>query len=142
MGPLLLALSRQSGIATAPPKDVEGQSPNNVDQVEITASPTLRLIFIVVAAAMLVVLGLSLIPPIESWGHPNEDGFSYVPAFWATIICLPVGLYLLAGAIAGRGRHVARARNALFIGGGTLLIVVAFLIFQHFANSMGGLGLG
>ena len=90
---------------------------------------------------MLVLWGLSLIPPIESWGNPNEDGFSFVPAFWATIICLPVGLYLLAGAIAGRGRHVARARNALFIGGGTLLIVVAFLIFQHIANSMGGLGL-
>jgi hypothetical protein len=32
---------------------------------------------------MLVLWGLSLIPPIESWGNPNEDGFSYVPAFWA-----------------------------------------------------------
>ena len=115
------------------------QSPTNADQVEITASPKLRLIFIVVAAAMLVLWGLSLIPPIESWGNPNEDGVSFVPAFWATIICLPVGLYLLAGAIAGRGRHVAQARNALFIGGGTLLIVVAFLIFQHIANSMGGI---
>jgi hypothetical protein len=70
--------------------------------------------------------------------HPNEDGFSYVPAAYATITCLPVGLYLLAGAIAGRGRHVARARTALFIGGGLLFLVVAFLIFQHFANTNGG----
>jgi hypothetical protein len=140
-GPILLALSRQSGAATASPKDVEPQSPINVDQVAITASPKLRLIFIVIVAAMFVLWGLSLIPPIESWGNPNEDGFSYVPAFWATIICLPIGLYLLAGAIAG-GRHVARARNALFIGSGTLLIVGAFLIFQHIANSMGGEGLG
>ena len=141
-GPLLLALPRQSGVATAPPKDVEPQTSHNVDQVEIMASPKLRLIFIVVAAAMFVLWGLSLIPAIESWGNPHEDGFSYVPAFYATTICLPAGIFLLAGAIAGRGRHVARARSALFIGGGTLFIVVAFLIFQHIANSMGGLGLG
>jgi hypothetical protein len=48
----------------------------------------------------------------------------------------------LLGAIAGRGQHVVRARAALFVGGGTLFIVVAFLIFQQIANSMGGLGLG
>jgi hypothetical protein len=46
------------------------------------------------------------------------------------------------GGIAGHGQHVARARPALFVVGGTLFIVVAFLIFQHIANSMGGLGLG
>jgi hypothetical protein len=40
------------------------------------------------------------------------------------------------------GKHVVRARPALFVGGGTLFIVVAFLIFQQIANSMGGLGLG
>ena len=40
------------------------------------------------SAAMSVLWGLSLIPPIESSGNPNEDGFSYLPAFWATIICL------------------------------------------------------
>jgi len=87
---------------------------------------------------MLALWGLSLIPPIENWNNPNEDGFSYVPAFYATITCLPVGLYLVAGAIAGRGRHVARARTALFIGGGLLFLVVAFLIFQHIANTNGG----
>jgi hypothetical protein len=141
-GLLLLALPRRPGVTTAPPKDVEPQSRSSVDQVEITASPKLRLIFIVVAATMLVLWGLSLIPPIESWGSRNEDGFSYVTAFWATIICVPVALYLLVGAIDGRGRHVARVRNALFIGCGTLFIVGAFLIFQHIANSMGGLGLG
>jgi hypothetical protein len=67
--------------------------------------------------------GWSLIPPIESWGNPQEDGFSYVPAFYATIFCLPTGLYLLAGGIAGRGRYVTRGRIALFIGCGVLLVV-------------------
>ena len=62
--------------------------------------------------------------------------------FYATIVCLPTGLFLLLGAIAGRGQHVVRARAASFVGGGTLFIVVAFLIFQQIANSMGGLGLG
>jgi ABC-type dipeptide/oligopeptide/nickel transport system permease subunit len=109
-----------------------------MDQAGITASPKLRVIFVVVSTVMLALWGLSLIPPIKSWGDPNEDGFSYVPPFWATITCLPVGLYLLAGAIAGRGRHVARARTALFLGGGLLFLVVAFLIFQHIANSIDG----
>ena len=53
--------------------------------------------------------------------------------FYASIICLPTGLFLmLVGGVTGRGRHVARARPALFVGAGTLFI----------ANSMGGLGLG
>jgi len=109
-----------------------------MDQADITASPKLRAVFMIVGAVMLTLWGLSLVPPIESWGDPNEDGFSYVPAFWATITCLPVGAYLLAGAVAGRGRHVARARTALLLGSGLLLLVAAFLIFQHFANASDG----
>jgi hypothetical protein len=30
-----------------------------------------------------------------------------------------------------------RARSALFVGGGTLFIVVAFLIFQRIGDAMG-----
>ena len=95
-----------------------------MDQAGITASPRLRVSFLVVAALMFLLWGWSLVPPIENWNNPYEDGFSYV------------------GGVAGRGRHVARARPALFVGAGTQFIVVAFLIFQHIANSMGGLGLG
>jgi hypothetical protein len=113
-----------------------------MDQAGITASPRLRIIFLVVAASMLLLWGWSLIPPIENWNNPYEDGFSYVGVFYASIICLPAGLLLLIGAIAGHGQHVVRARSALFVGGATLFIVVAFLIFQRIANSMGGLGLG
>jgi hypothetical protein len=109
-----------------------------MNQAEVTASRKLRCLFAVVSTVMLALWGFSLIPPIESWGNPNEDGFSYVPAFWATITCLPVGVFLLAGAIAGRGRHVTRARTALFLGSGLLFVVVAFLIFQHIANSIDG----
>lgn len=107
-----------------------------LNQSEVVASPTMRVIFGVSAVVMLALWGLSLVPPIQNWNNPNEDGFSYVPAFYSTIVCLPAGLYLVAGAIAGRGRPVARARKALFIGGGLLFLVVVFLIFQHVANAL------
>ena len=87
-----------------------------MDQAGITASPRLRVIFLAVAAAMLFLWGWSLIPPIENWNNPYEDGFSYVGVFDATIVCLPTGLFLLLGGIAGRGQHVVRARSALFCG--------------------------
>jgi peptidoglycan/LPS O-acetylase OafA/YrhL len=109
-----------------------------MDQAEITASPKLRAIFGAVAAFMLALWGWSLIPPIENWDNPYEDGFSYVAVFYATITCLPVGLYLLVAAIGGRGRHIAHARTALFLGGGLLFLVVAFPIIQHIANTNGG----
>jgi hypothetical protein len=91
---------------------------------------------------MLFLWGWSLIPLMENWNNPQEDGFSAVPAFYGTLIRLPTGLLLLTGGIAPRGQRVVRARYALFVGGGTLFIVAAFLIFQQVANSMGGLGLG
>lgn len=113
-----------------------------MDRAGITASPRLRVIFLAVAASMLFLWGWSLIPLIENWNNPREDGFSAVPAFYGTLVCLPTGLFLLIGGVAPRGQHVVRARSALYVGGGTLFIVVAFLIFQQIANSMGGLGLG
>lgn len=79
---------------------------------EITASPRLRSMFAVAAFIMLALWGWSLVPPIENWSNPYEDGFSYVPVFYTTIICLPVGIYLLVGAIAGHGRYVRHARIA------------------------------
>ena len=105
---------------------------------EITASPKLRARLTVAASIMLALWGWSLVPPIESWGNPNEDGFSYIRVFYTTIICLPVGIYLLVGAIAGHGRYVRRARIAFFIAAGITLVVVAFLVVQHMANNNDG----
>jgi len=105
---------------------------------EITTSPTLRVMFAVAAAIMLSLWAVSLVPPIENWGNPHEDGFSYVGVFYATIICLPVGLYLLVGAIAAHGRYVRGARIAFFVAAGITILVVAFLIIQHIANNNDG----
>jgi hypothetical protein len=41
---------------------------------EITASPKLRSMFAVAAFIMLALWGWSLVPPIENWRNPNEDG--------------------------------------------------------------------
>ena len=94
--------------------------------------------FAVAAAVMLGLWGWSFVPPIQNWGNPNEDGFSYVPLFYTTIFCLPLGLFLLVGAIAGHGRYVRRARVAFFIAAVITFIVIAFLVVQHIANNNDG----
>jgi hypothetical protein len=107
-----------------------------MEQPEGVASPLRRAVFGGFAAGMLLLWALSLGPPIHSWGNPNEDGFSYVPLFWATLTCLPVGLFLLAGAIIGRGRPLARARRALLLACVLTALVVAFLIFQQVGDAL------
>jgi hypothetical protein len=94
--------------------------------------------FVIGAAMMLALWGWSLVPPIENWGNANEDGFSYIGVFYTTLICLPVGLCLLIGAIAGQGQSVNRARVAFYIAAGVTMLVVAFLIFQHIADNNDG----
>ena len=44
----------------------------------------------------------------------------------------------LAGAIAGHGRYVRRARTAFFIAAGITLLVVAFLVVQQIADNNHG----
>jgi hypothetical protein len=105
---------------------------------ELTASPRLRILFAVAAAIMLALWGWSLVPPIENWDNPNEDGFSYVPLFYTTIVCLPVGFFLIAGAVVGHGRLVSSARIACFIAVGITFIVAAFLVVQNIANNNQG----
>lgn len=108
------------------------------DDAPFVASPVLRLSFLAVAAATLALWVASLIPAMQNWNNPNEDGFSIIPAIYASISMLPVGLYLLAGAIIGRGKWTARARKALSIGLALLVIVAAFKILQFFANGPDG----
>ncbi|HXX07333.1 MAG TPA: hypothetical protein VEJ43_04590 [Pseudolabrys sp.] len=128
-GLLVLALPR---VKRAEPQTASSEGPE-----EPEASPTFRLIFIAIAAAMIALFGWSLVPPIQNWNNPNEDGFSYIGAFWTTIVCLPVALYLVRGAIAGQGQRLALARKALVVGCGVIVIVVAFLVFQHIENAKG-----
>ena len=106
-----------------------------MDQLNTTALARLRIVFVTAAAIMLALWGWSLVRPIQTWGDPYEDGFSYVPLFWATITCLPVGLFLIAGALFPHGRPLGRARTSLWLAGALIGLVIAFLILQSSAGS-------
>jgi len=91
-----------------------------MDQADITASPKLRAIFGAVAAFMLALWGWSLIPPIENWDNPYEDGFSYVAVFYATITCLRSDFIcsLRQSAAADATSRTPARRRAAFSRGG------------------------
>ena len=108
------------------------------DTNEVAAPARLRVRFAVAAGIMFFLWAWSLVPPIENWSNPYDDGFSYVGVFYTTLICLPVGLFLLVGAIAAHGRYVRRARVAFFIAAGITILVVGFLIFQQIADANDG----
>ena len=107
-------------------------------QTEVKASPRLRAAFVLVAAILFALWGWSLVPAIHGWNDPNEDGFSFVPVFYATILFLPLSVMMLAGGLVGHGKRVKRAHNALIIGLVFLALIVAFEIFARISNAAGG----
>jgi hypothetical protein len=108
------------------------------DDRPFVASPKLRMTLLTVAAATLGLWIASLIPATKTWNNPNEDGFSMIPAFYASFMMLPVGLFLLAGAIIGPGRWTAHACKALFIDIALQCRAIAFKMLQFFANGPDG----
>ena len=102
---------------------------------EVQATPRQRAVFFAGAAVMLALWGWSLMPAIENWNNPNEDGFSLVPGFWASFTFLPLGLIALIGAISSRGKRYWRARNAVIIGGILVVLLIALQIFFLIANA-------
>ncbi len=119
------------------PGDASAAAGQRMTEADSVAAPKLRAIFILGAALLLAVWGASLIPAIEGWNNPNEDGFSFVPAFWATITFLPLGLVTLAGGISGRGKSAARARKTLVIGAALLVLLLLLEIFRRVSNAAG-----
>jgi hypothetical protein len=104
-------------------------------QTDIIASPKLRAALLLGAVVMLAVWGWSLVPAIESRNNPNEDGFSFIPAFYGTLTFLPLGLIALVGGISGRGKYVTKARTALIIGLAMMAVIAAFQIFAGIYNA-------
>lgn len=84
---------------------------------------------------MLAIWGWSLVPAIQNWNDPREDGFSLVPGFYATITVLPLGLMILLGSIVGRGKYARRARVALVIGIALLVLMTALEILRRMNNA-------
>ena len=87
-----------------------------MQQTEAKATSRQRAIFLVGAAVMFALWGWSLVPAIQNWNNPNEDGFSLVPAFYGTLTFLPLSLTTLIGAISGQGKRYKRARTSFTIG--------------------------
>jgi hypothetical protein len=111
-----------------------GQRPAESD---IVASPRLHAIFIAVAAIMLALWGWSLVPAIQNWNDPREDGFSLMPGFYATVTVLPLGLIMLTGGASGRGKHARRARVALTIAIALLVLMTTLEILRRMLNASG-----
>jgi len=110
-----------------------------VDSTDAVMAPRrLRVRLAVAGFIMLALWGWSFVPPIENGSNPNEDGFSYAPLFYTTIVCLPLAIVLLIGAKAGHGRSVRRARFAFVIAAAIAVLVVTFLVVQNIANSNDG----
>jgi len=100
------------------------------------ASPQLRAGFALAGAVLLALWGASLIPAIAATRDPRGDAFDLLPAFWATLTLLPIGLVALAGGISGAGQPMRRARNALTIGAGLLVLVLALEIFRRLSEAL------
>jgi hypothetical protein len=114
---------------------VEGQP---IAQSNTVASPMLRAVFIATAAIMLALWGWSLTPVIQNWNNPNEDGFSLIPGFYATITVLPLGLIMLAGGISGKGKAARRARVGLAIAVALVVLMMALETLRRLSNATGG----
>jgi hypothetical protein len=106
-------------------------------QAGSVVSPKLRAIFLAAAAIMLALWGWSLTPAIQNWNNPNEDGFSLLPAFYATPTLLPLGLIVLAGGFSGKGKHARRARVALVIAIALVVLMSALEILRRASNATG-----
>ena len=114
---------------------VEGQP---TAQSNTVASPKLRAVFIAAAAIMLALWGWSLTPAFQNWNNPNEDGFSLIPGFYATITVLPLGLIMLAGGISGKGKAARRARVGLAIAVALVVLMTALETLRRLSNATGG----
>ena len=104
---------------------------------ETVAAPPQRTAFLVMAAIALGLWIWSIQPLAQNWNNPNEDGFSAIPAFYATLTMFPVSLLTLIGGARGRGRAVLRARTALVVG---TVFVAAFLAIYLFFTVVEALG--
>jgi hypothetical protein len=108
-----------------------------MDDAQIRPPPKLRAGFVLVGVIMFALWGASLIPAIENWDNPNEDGFSFLPVFWATLTCLPLGFVLIAGGIIGRGKAAARARTGLFVSAGLLALITGLEVLRRISELAG-----
>ena len=98
-----------------------------MDQVsDQTSWPRLRVLALVAGVIMLALWAWSLVPAIAAVRDPRGDLFELIPAFWASVTALPLGLICCWGGLRGGEQRLRRARTALIIAA-VLCAVVALL---------------
>ena len=100
-------------------------------QPEAKPSPKLRALLLLAGAALLLVWGATLPMAVNAIRDPRGDAFELIPAFWATLTALPLGVMMLIGGITGSDRSVQRGRTALIVAGGLLVLVLLLEILRR-----------
>jgi len=91
-----------------------------------TSWPRLRVLALVAGVIMLALWAWSLVPAIAALRDPRGDPFELIPAFWASLTALPLGLICSWGGLRGGEQRLRRARTALIIAA-VLCAIVALL---------------
>ena len=102
-----------------------------------TAWPRLRVIALIAGAAMLALWVWSLVPAIAAMRDPRGDPFQLIPAFWASVTALPLGLICVWGGLRGGEQRLRRARTALIVAAMLCLLLLALEILRRVSEATG-----
>jgi O-antigen/teichoic acid export membrane protein len=91
-----------------------------------TSWPRLRVLALVAGVIMLALWAWSLVPAIAAVRDPRGDPFELIPAFWASVTALPLGLITFWSGVRGGEQRLRRARTALIVAA-VLCAIVALL---------------
>jgi hypothetical protein len=82
--------------------------------------------YVLAGAVMLSLWGASLVAVFQ-----DGSSFNVLAGIFATLTFLPLALVALWGGISGNETDMQRARNALFVSGGLLLLVATIEVFRR-----------
>jgi hypothetical protein len=99
-------------------------------------SRALRSVCIVVGLVLLGSWGASAVPVINNWSNPVADGFEAIPVLYASLIVLPIGIVVPAGALRGSPRGMRAARGGLIAAGVVAMLLARFFGFMLSATIM------
>jgi hypothetical protein len=97
--------------------------------------PRLRLLSLAAGVLMLALWGWSLVPAIAAVRSPDGDPFQLIPAFWASLTALPLGLITLWSGALGGEQRLRRARTALIIAAVLCAVVAALEIVRRLSET-------
>jgi AcrR family transcriptional regulator len=100
-----------------------------------TSWPRLRVLALIAGLLMLALWAWSLLPAIAAVRAPDGDPFELIPAFWASLTALPLGLITFWSSRRGGEPRLRRARTALIIAAVLCAIVAALEIVRRLSET-------